>query len=672
MNKILRTLLLLAVILSLCALFTSCDDGEVTSVGLKFELNEDGESYTVVGMGICTDRHVIIDTYKKKPITAIADMAFNSNDDITAITLGSSVREVGKYAFSSCDNLTAVNLSEGVEVLHPNAFYGCDKLESITLPDSLKRIDSYAFEYCTALREIEFGKSLESIGEFAFYGCYSLESVSFGDKLNVIGRSAFSNCNSLKSASFGSSMNVISKDAFAGCLNLEQLNFVPAPINIGESAFRLCTSLRTLTLPSGTIGIGHGAFSKCDSLENIDFGPSIRVIASEAFFACRNIKELYLPDSLTSISGYAFQECTGLESISLPFIGMKASDTSGAHLGNIFGSTNESLVPDTLKHVTVRAKTIPSGAFRNCANVETITVGSGVSTVSSNAFTNCTGLKRVEFKNGVKTIGSSIFSGCEALEEVSFSSTITSVGTSVFTDCVNIKRVNAETLASWCKISFSNANANPMYLGAELYIDGAVLSDVLVVPEDAKQIGSFAFCGSKIRQVILHDDVTSVSSTAFDSCENLSMAEYDGAYYLGTEENPYFVLLRAKTSDAISIKVHSDAKIISREAFYNCMSLNSVSLPDGLTTICAYAFRSCERLEGITIPESVTTIGYQAFVGCSALRRVVLESVAVWQINDSEDGLVELLADALSDPTTACEMLCVDYLSYTWSRKDPK
>lgn len=660
-------------VLSLLALtvftLTSCDDGEVTSVGLSFKLNEDGESYTVVGMGVCLDEHVIIDTYRKKPITAIADMAFNSNNDITAITLGSSVREIGKYAFASCDNLTEINLSEGLEVIHPNAFYGCDELESVRLPDSLKVIEPYAFEYCTALRSVELGDSLESIGNFAFYSCYSLKSVSFGDKLSIIGKSAFSNCRSLTSASFGESINLISEDAFSGCSALTELNFVPSPLNIGESAFRMCYSLRTLTLPEGTRSLGRGAFSKCDALETVNFGNTIKAIGTEAFFACRSIKHLTLPDSLTNISGYAFEECTGLESISLPFIGMRSSDTSGAHLGNIFGSTNATLVPTSLKQVIVRGKAIPSNAFRGCENIESIII-SGSPSVGSYAFRECTGLVSVKFLDGVRSIGSNLFYDCDALEEVEITSDVTSIGASAFQGCVNLKKVTTNDLGAWCKISFANSAACPLYYSADFYANGSLVEE-LVIPEGTNYIGSYAFCGSKINSVTLHDNVTNVHATAFDNCENLSLPEYDGALYVGTAENPYSVLLRAKTSDVISVKVHPAARIIGNSAFFDCISLNSITLPSSLQIICNYAFRNCSRLAEITIPKEVVSIGYQAFLGCNSLSRVILLETAVWQISGGEEGTLELPSLQLSDPTLASELFTGEYAARTWYRRNP-
>lgn len=64
-------------------------------------------------------------------------------------------------------------------------------------------------------------------------------------------------------------------------------------------------------------------------------------------------------------------------------------------------------------------------------------------------------------------------------------------------------------------------------------------------------------------------------------------------------------------------------------AFQNCTSLESISLPDGLTTIGWCAFEGCTGLESINLPDGLTTIGYAAFYECTSLKSITLpDSVA--------------------------------------------
>ncbi len=62
---------------------------------------------------------------------------------------------------------------------------------------------------------------------------------------------------------------------------------------------------------------------------------------------------------------------------------------------------------------------------------------------------------------------------------------------------------------------------------------------------------------------------------------------------------------------------------IGDSAFYQCISLSSVTIPDTVTTIGNRAFALSGLVE-VDIPDSVVTIGYSAFGMCSGLRSVVV------------------------------------------------
>lgn len=55
---------------------------------------------------------------------------------------------------------------------------------------------------------------------------------------------------------------------------------------------------------------------------------------------------------------------------------------------------------------------------------------------------------------------------------------------------------------------------------------------------------------------------------------------------------------------------------IGEKAFYDCLTLTSVTIPTGITSIGEYAFCGCNNLTSVIIPDGVTSIGYGAFSGC--------------------------------------------------------
>ena len=63
---------------------------------------------------------------------------------------------------------------------------------------------------------------------------------------------------------------------------------------------------------------------------------------------------------------------------------------------------------------------------------------------------------------------------------------------------------------------------------------------------------------------------------------------------------------------------------IGDEAFYDCTSLTSITIPDGVTSIGYLAFYNCTSLTNITIPDDVTNIGERALAYCYRLTSMTI------------------------------------------------
>lgn len=120
-----------------------------------------------------------------------------------------------------------------------------------------------------------------------------------------------------------------------------------------------------------------------------------------------------------------------------------------------------------------------------------------------------------------------------------------------------------------------------------------------------------AFVGTKIKEVTLGKNITTVSSQAFKGCNQLT-----------------------------KVKFSNKVKTISGEAFSGCTKLKSVSLPSSVTTIGTGAFRNCKSLTKLKIgakpkklkglyatPASTkVTIGARALQNCVKLKSVIINS----------------------------------------------
>ena len=83
-------------------------------------------------------------------------------------------------------------------------------------------------------------------------------------------------------------------------------------------------------------------------------------------------------------------------------------------------------------------------------------------------------------------------------------------------------------------------------------------------------------------------------------------------------------LLKAPRKLNGTYSIRKGTKIICDMAFYECSSLNSVIIPDGITSIGDGAFSACSSLTDIVIPDSVTSIGESAFEDCTSLKSLVI------------------------------------------------
>ncbi len=95
---------------------------------------------------------------------------------------------------------------------------------------------------------------------------------------------------------------------------------------------------------------------------------------------------------------------------------------------------------------------------------------------------------------------------------------------------------------------------------------------------------------------------------------------------MGNFEMTYTGFLHTKeifiTGNSVLIGVdlsNTSISFIGDYAFYGCLSLTSITLPESVTSLGLECFAFCASLPSITLPEGVTSLVQSCFRGCSSL-----------------------------------------------------
>ena len=138
-----------------------------------------------------------------------------------------------------------------------------------------------------------------------------------------------------------------------------------------------------------------------------------------------------------------------------------------------------------------------------------------------------------------------------------------------------------------------------------------------VTPENGGTVSApiEAKMGTQVQVVFEEVEFTPKYTIINENEKKAMLSGYKGKQPTGALNIPNNV-----TINGISYSVTS----IGVDAFKDCSSLASVTIPNSVTSIGAQAFRGCKALQSVTIPNSVTNIGGSAFEGCKALQSVTI------------------------------------------------
>ena len=246
-----------------------------------------------------------------------------------------------------------------------------------------------------------------------------------------------------------------------------------------------------------------------------------------------------------------------------------------------------------------------------------LVMSSGIERIKEYAFSNCAGLKGIVISEGVMTIEENAFSYCFDLDYVSIPQSVNHIGYHAFYSAARREGfdLNINDTAAWCKIYFGGEYSNPMEYASNVYVNNE-LANELIIPDGVESIGDRAFYGAPIISLSVPASVTQIGTSAFYGCEelasvifandsklqtyghhafgkcgSLSYTEHNNAYYLGSQSNPYMILIKAANKEITSCEMHIDTRIIATYAFCDCSNLKTISMPAEVVFIGECAFQ---------------------------------------------------------------------------------
>ena len=131
------------------------------------------------------------------------------------------------------------------------------------------------------------------------------------------------------------------------------------------------------------------------------------------------------------------------------------------------------------------------------------------------------------------------------------------------------------------------------------------------------EIANSAFRASKVKNIVVGNNVRSIGDEAFYNCPDLE-----------------------------SIVIPQSVTYIGSGAFSSCLSLKEITLPENVDTVEANSFSYCRALEKVVLGDNVTLIGEAAFVGCNSLKSIELPDalLAIYSHAFSECSALESIS----------------------------
>lgn len=644
-------------------------------------------------------------------VVTVWSNAFMGNQYIEEITIPSSVRTIESNAFEDCSQLRSVVFNSDYLFLGDSAFFECKKLSSFKMPKRMGNLSGRTFWGCQSLTEINIPEGVEIIGNASFWYCYSLKKIVLP-----------------------SSIKTIEDDAFNHCDYLSELHLPEGLKKIGKQAFEGCDSLSTIILPQSLEFIGYFAFSSCSLKECIVLNEN--TIFSHDVFSGNDDMMLIIPPKADPLKYSAiipkgvcghtettegpFPIIGPMKKNIVPYIEDKSLDellspNYNSYNGNpVYKDDNGGIYVDGMQRlicfdneliknrkkyiVSSRTKYICDKAFGDryffdkIAPFEEIVLSQKIVAIGDYSFGNSR-IREIILPESLEHIGDFAFMDCQNLSIVVIPENVNHIGINPFYNSCSYMNNHLDDIISKSPnyiveskcllsadrkelISCYHKRTNPRNSSNERV--SYVMMDFFI-PDGVKHLCKYSFAHAEFKSIILPQSIEIIDEGAFENGFFSSISIPSQVKYIGEKA---FSFCRALQNIDIST---TKIKTVENEVFDGCESLESISLPNNITSIGNYAFRGCKKLASINMPASVNTIGVNPFVG-SAVSEIILnnsgyrlidgilygsngeEIIAVLSTANKNiiipDGVKRICQEAFASNTNVEEIKCPESLKF--------
>lgn len=639
------------------------------------------------------EKEISGDVVLPETVTAIPAYAFYNCDLITSITISEKVTSIGESAFFNCANIERIEIPDSVATIGKNAFCNCSSLKLITIPNAVSNIDKGLLSGCSSLESITIpfvGSSKNpSIATSSTLFGYIFGTSNYSGAISTnqwyssSGAETYYIPESLKSVTVTGGK--ILHGAFENCSNITNITILGNTDNIGYAAFSSCTNLKTVAIPLSVRKIEGFAFARCSNLVTIEFGLSLADIGNYAFYNCSKLTAAYYQgtenewisnvvigtnnQNLTDVLVFENTEsqCCEASLLEESLVSSRAFLEEPSHVNQISDISTDTASYATLLAIELNVSegllfssngdgTCSISGIGTCIDADIVVPsvspdGEIVTSIAYRAFYNCKNITSIIIPDTITKIGHTAFLDCTSLQKITLPNSISAIIYNAFEGCINLKEVHITDVANWCNISFESVYDNPLSYGADLYLNGEIVT-TLIIPDSVVNISRYAFYGCKsITSLIIGDSVISIGDSAFSECHNLrsvtlgeKIENIDGFYHcyklVEVINNSSLAIDKGSYNYGYvgyyAIEIHTgSSKIenINDYLFYTSNGINYLIGYEGNDTelnlpetyhgekykINNYAFYGDNQIVKIDIPQSVIGIGCSAFEGCSSI-----------------------------------------------------